>query len=186
MRIMIDIDNTIADSNGWLYLVNKFLNTNYTMDDVGDYYIQDLVPKERKDEFTKFFIKYNTYKYANVFPNCVEVIKKLNEKYDVYICSAYIFRDDLDYPGDALKYKYEFLRKTFPFMDPNKFIFLTDKEILNCEVKIDDVLSNLSNAKIKLLFTSYHNKNISDEELKKQGIVRVNNWLEIENILLKK
>lgn len=184
MKIMIDIDDTIVNEDGWLYLVNSFLKTNYTIDDVDGYYIQDLVPKEKKEEFTKYFVTKNTYDYAGIFPNCVDVIKKLNEKHDVYICSTYIFRDDLDYSGKALKYKYDFLRKNFSFMDPNKFAFLTNKEIFDCEVKIDDKINNLTNAKIKLLYTAYHNKNISDEELKKQNIIRVNNWKDIEKILL--
>ena len=39
-------------------------------------------------------------------------------------------------------------------------------------------------AEKKLLFSAYHNKNIPDEELKKDGLIRVNNWKEVEKILL--
>ena len=39
-------------------------------------------------------------------------------------------------------------------------------------------------AEIKLLFTAYHNVNITDEELKAKNLIRVNNWKEIEKILL--
>lgn len=182
---MIDIDDTIVNEDGWIYLVNNFLNTNYTIDDVNGYYIQDLVPKEKKEEFTKYFVTKNTYEYSDVFPNCIDVIKKLNEKHDVYICSTYVFRDDLDYSGKALKYKYDFLREKLPFMDPNRFMFLSDKELLDCDIKIDDKINNLTNAKMKLLYTAYHNKNISDKELNEKNIIRVDNWLDIEKILLR-
>ena len=37
---------------------------------------------------------------------------------------------------------------------------------------------------MKLLFTAWHNKDLTDDELKKQNIIRVNNWKEIASILL--
>jgi len=83
-----------------------------------------------------------------------------------------------------LKHKFEFLLKNLPFLDPNKFTFQTNKSILNCEIKIDDKMENLKNAEIKLLYTAYHNENISDDELRKENIIRVNNWKEIRKILL--
>ena len=49
---------------------------------------------------------------------------------------------------------------------------------------IDDRISNLEGARTKLLFTAYHNKNISNTDLSQDGIIRVNNWYDIENILL--
>ena len=55
--------------------------------------------------------------------------------------------------------------------------------LLNCDIKIDDRLDNLQNAKIKLLFTAYHNKGLDDEYLHSLGVIRVNNWLEIKKIL---
>lgn len=184
-RILIDIDDTITDQDGYLYLVNKFLKTNYTINDVKGYYIQDLVPKEKMDDYTNYFVTEDTYKYCNIYPNCKDVMKKLNDNYEVYICSSYVYRDNIMYSADALKYKFEFLIKNFPFLNPNNFMFASNKSIIDCDIKIDDKIEHLENAKIKLLYTAYHNKNITDEELKEKGIIRVNNWLDIENILLK-
>ena len=183
-KLMIDIDDTIVDQDGWLYPINKFLNTNYTIDDVKGYYIQDsLVPSDKKEEFLKYFVTFNTYDYSHIYPNCIEVIKKLNERFDLYICSSYVFKDDYNYSADALKYKFDFLIRNFPFIDPNRFIFATNKELLNCEIKIDDKVDNLKNADIKILYTAYHNKNLSDEYLKNNNIIRANNWLEVLEIL---
>lgn len=183
-KIMIDIDDVIVDYNGYLGLVNAFLKTDYSIDDVQGFYIQDLVPAELKEEFTSFFITQNTYSYSNINSDCIEVIKELDKKYEVYICSAYVFRDHLLYSGDALKHKFEFLVSNFPFLDPNRFTFQTNKSLLNCEIKIDDKIENLENAETKILYTAYHNKHISDEELRKQNISRVSNWNDIRNILL--
>ena len=34
------------------------------------------------------------------------------------------------------------------------------------------------------MLSAYHNKNISDDKLKEQGITRVNSWFEIADLLL--
>lgn len=77
------------------------------------------------------------------------------------------------------------LINTFPFINPNNIIFLGNKSVLNCDIKIDDRIDNLDGAKTKILFTAWHNKNISKDELNNKKIKRANNWKEIENIFLK-
>ncbi len=183
-RIIIDLDDVITTSDGWLHVINTFLGTNYTEQDGPSYYLQDLVPKDKWEDYLAYFRTQNTYDFCKINEDCVEVIKELNEKYDIYICSAYVYRDDVMYSADALKYKFEFLIKNFPFIEPKKFVFLNNKNIIKCDIRIDDKLSNLEEAKTKILFTAYHNKTISNEELKERNVVRVNNWKEIKNILL--
>lgn len=41
----------------------------------------------------------------------------------------------------------------------------------------------MEGAKIKLLFTAWHNKNISSKELESKGIIRVDSWYDIEKVL---
>ena len=53
------------------------------------------------------------------------------------------------------------------------------------DIKIDDRLSNLKGyGEQKYLFDSYHNQEICDEELEKEGVIRVSGWKELETILL--
>ncbi len=99
--------------------------------------------------------------------------------------SAYILRDIPEFSSQFVKYKYDWLYKNLPFLNPEKFIFTSSKDIIECDIRIDDRLSNLEGkAETKLLFSSYHNKEYSKEELEKQGVIRVNGWREIENVLL--
>ena len=66
-----------------------------------------------------------------------------------------------------------------------RFIFLSEKELIDSDIKIDDSVYKLKGkAEIKLLFTAYHNKNITADELKEKKLTRVNSWKEIEKILL--
>lgn len=55
---------------------------------------------------------------------------------------------------------------------------------MNFDIRIDDRLLGLGNAKIKLLFNSWSNNTISEEELKEKNVIRVNGWDDIEKILL--
>ncbi len=64
------------------------------------------------------------------------------------------------------------------------YIFTSDKSIVNCDIKIDDKVNNIKGASTKLLFTAWHNKDLTEDELQKEKIIRVNNWKEIKKILL--
>lgn len=178
--IMVDMDEVITEG-GFLYLINEYLGTNYTKEDVGGYYMQDLVPD--KDKFFKYFISKNMYDYNILLPNVKEVLEELQKYYDIYIGTSYIIPELPRESSMILKYKHEFLYDNLPFIKPENYIFITNKSLLDCDIKIDDKLDNLKNAKIKLLFDSYHNKNLSDDYLKSVGVIRVHSWLEIKDIL---
>lgn len=183
-KVMIDMDDVIC-RGGFLDLVNEFLGTQYKYEDMKEYYVQDLVPEEKREEWSKYFYSNNIYNYTVLVEHAYETIEKLQKKYELYIATAYTFKDYPSMSDNNLRNKFIYLNKELPFINPNQYIFTTNKEIINCEIKIDDRISNLSgNAEIKLLFTAYHNKNITDEELKQKGIIRVNTWKDVEKILL--
>ena len=183
-RIMIDMDDVICEG-GFLALLNQFLNTNYTFDNVKTYFLQDLIPVNRKAEWEEFFYKQNVYNYTTFVKDAYEIMEKLSKKYELYIVTAYIFRDNEYYSANNLKNKYEWLSKNLPFIPPQNYIFTTNKEIIKCDIKIDDRLQNLEGeAESKLLFSAYHNKDISKERLEREGVIRVNGWKDIEKLLL--
>lgn len=180
-RIMVDMDDVIT-TGGFLHLVNEYLKADYKEDDFESFYMQDVVPD--KDEFFKWFKTYNMYDFCTLTSDVYKVLEKLSKNYEIFIGTSYIIRDIIKDTGFLLPQKYEFLINTFPFLNPNNFIFLGNKSVLNCDIKIDDRIDNLNGAKTKILFTAWHNKNISKEELNNNGIKRADNWKEIENMLL--
>lgn len=190
--ILLDVDEVICFP-GFLKAVNEFLNTSYSIDDFKDYYIDEAVMNQKElIEFNKFINDRNLYEDAEVLPNAVEIIKKLDKFYNIYICSSCINPFDLDGSGKLFKDKYEFLRKTLPFINPKNYIFTESKNIIRADIQIDDRLPNLkNNVQIKILFPSYHNKDINESELNKYNIIRAGydwkkGWKETEKILLKK
>lgn len=187
MKIMIDLDETIV-SGGYLEYLNEYLGTNYKPEDIKEYYISNILSPEENEKYLTYFYKnVNVYQKAHVIPNALEVIEELNKHYEIYICTAFF---DKRKPEECIvmsNHKYNWILKNLPYINPRHIILTSAKELLMCEVKIDDKVSNLKRGygKIKLLLTTNHNKDYTQEELAAYGIKRVDNWLEIRDILLK-
>ncbi len=174
--LLIDMDNCITDPKILEY-INEFSNTNYKLEEQTDFYLQNLI-KDKKNEFYDFLSTKNLYEDCPLKDDCYEVLEKLNKIYDIYIVTSYLWKDKTDSSAHNLKNKYNYLREKLPFIDPSKYIFTTNKNIIKGDISIDDKLSNLHTNK-KLLFTAWHNKQIPENELKEKGITRVNAWIDI-------
>lgn len=180
--IMIDMDEVIVVGNFSNYLI-EFLG-KVDFDKLHSQYRQDLIIGKEEEFKTIYKYKNNNGDYIEPLPNCIEVIKELNEKYDVYIATTYIWKEDVIDAATNLKNKFEYLHYWLPFIDTNNFIFMTDKTKIKYDIGIDDRVSNLENCDKKLLFTEFRNKKLTDNELKAKGIVRVNNWLDVKEELI--
>ena len=164
------------------------VNTN----DFTDYYIDEvIIPPERMDEFNKFINGRNMYENAYILPGAIETIKRLNEVYDIYICSSCVNPLDVKGSGRVFTDKYNFLLENLPFIKPSNFIFTSAKHLFKADIKIDDRLSNFEgdDIEIKILFPSYHNNDLTVDELTAVGVVRAGyswrkGWQEVEKMLL--
>lgn len=188
--LLIDVDEVITFSD-ILDAINEFMNTDYSIDDFNTYFIdREVIPQDKILEYNNYLVSRGFYKKTKVLPNAVEVIKDLNEIYDVYICSSCINLIDVNSSGDIFKDKFDFLVNLLPFINPKHFIFTSSKHLIKADIIIDDLIDNLKNdIELKILFPSYHNKEISNEELDKLGIIRAGydwrtGWEEIKKILL--
>ena len=184
--IMIDMDEVIVKGRFTEFL-DEFLG-GVDFEKLNGFYRQDLI-KGKEEEFKKIYQFKNLYKnedgsFVEPFENCVEVIKKLSEQYDIYIVTSYVWKENVIDAAENLKNKYEYLSYFFPYIDTNNFIFITNKTKIKFDIGIDDRPKNLNNCDKKLLFTEFRNEKILNEELQKENITRVNDWLEIQKNLL--
>jgi len=182
-RLMVDMDDVMLYQT-FPDIISEYLGEKITLDMAKGYYLQELLG-DKKTEFFKGFKDINLYENTYPLDNCYEVMKSLNEKYELYICTSYIWRDAEDAGGTNLRYKYEYLMETFPFIKPSQYIFTTNKSIIDFDIRLDDSIHHLSGGEIKLLYTAYHNKNISDTLLQRDGIERADDWLDVKKLLLK-
>ena len=184
-KLMIDLDETIC-SPGYLEAVNNYLNTNYKYEDISTYFVEDIMEEEQKEKFLDYFYEnLNIYETAKPMPHALEVIEELTNYYEVYIVSAFIDKRRLKDSSIMAKYKYEWILKNMPFIEPKKIILTGSKDVIMCDIKIDDKMSNLKGyGDIKLLVDHNHNRKYSFEELESLGIKRVYDWLQIREILI--
>lgn len=184
-KVMIDLDGTIVEG-GYLEVLNEYLGTNYTYDDVTDYFVESLLPEGELDNYLDYFYNnINVYDYTHIKPDAIKVIEKLSKKYEVFICSAYLDKRVPERSGVVTNNKHMWLLKNLPFLDPKNFIFTSRKDLIDCDIKIDDKVGNLKGlGETRILIDGHHNKSYTEEDLTSRGIKRVSTWQEIEDMLL--
>ena len=184
-KIMIDLDETIC-SPSYLKEVNKYLNTNYKYEDIKTYFVEDIIAEDKKQDFLDYFYQnVNVYDDAMILPDALGVIEKLSHFYEIYIVSAFVDKRRIKESSIMAKYKYEWILKNMPFIDPKKIVLTGSKDIIMCDIKIDDKVGNLKGyGETKLLMDQLHNQKYSFEELTNLNIKRVYDWQQVEAILL--
>lgn len=192
--VLLDIDEVVVFS-GFVEAVNDFLGTNYVIDDFTDYYIDTaVIPEDRMDEFNEFVNNRNLYEFAPILPGAIESLSRLKNYYNIHPLTSCVNETNIKGSGRIFMDKYNFLLENLPFLDPKSFIFTSSKGLFKAYAKIDNLLSNFNDdedVEVKILFPAYHNKNITDEELKEKGVIRAGydwrkGWEEVEKILMKK
>lgn len=187
--LLVDVDEVICFT--FLTAINDFLGTNYKINDFTDYYIDEVaIPKERFPEWNEYLNSINLYEQAILLPGAVETLKKLNVLYNTYILSSCVNPLNISGSGRLFSDKYNFLISNLPFLDPQKFIFTSDKHLIKGDIQIDDSLSKLSeDIKTRILFPSYHNRNIFYFDLMDKGIIKAGDdwetgWEKVESLLI--
>jgi len=100
----------------------------------------------------------------------VEVLKQLNERYEIYIVSAAV-----EFPN-SLKDKHDWLMEHFPFFTWKQLVLCGEKKMIAGDFMIDDHASHLEHFKGKpYLYSAPHNLN-------ENRFTRLHNWLEIATV----
>ena len=177
MKIGIDIDNVCVNTTSCI-LEQHYADTGerLTLDDIKTYYIENYVSDDYKDDFHLIFLKKEMWKRVKVLPHCVEVIKRLHDMgEEIYFVTA-------TEPQNVAK-KARFLQRTFPFLDIRKRLITTHcKQMIKCDVLIDDYEENLKNGSYFGILMNYPwNRNFNDASDDK--IYRVFDWTQVEAML---
>lgn len=173
-RIAIDMDDVLAKTTHVIIdRINALVGKEFTYDELmtgTDAY---------KQEFYNDYLQNNSFLWEPGFfldipvnEDAIEVVKRLSEKYEIFIVSA-----ATEFPN-SLKEKLTWMEKYFPFITWKHIVFCGHKHMIQADYLIDDHEKNLHTfTGTPLLFTAPHNLHISDFK-------RVNNWKEIEKLLL--
>lgn len=113
------------------------------------------------------------FRHLPVMEDAVDVLRRLNERYEVFIVSA-----AMEFPN-SLKDKYDWLMEHFPFFTWKQLALTGSKDLVFGDFMIDDHVKNLKNFKGKpYLYTSDHNLTVT-------GYDRIDSWKEAADIFLK-
>lgn len=172
MRIAIDMDEVLADPiHKFIQLYNRDHQVPLDLVTKPGTEIFQNVPDEVNDKWFDYINEKGFFRDLPVIDGAVEAVKKLQQRYEVYIVSAAMeFRN-------SLEDKLDWLAEHFPFIDWKHIVFCGEK-IVNVDIMIDDRIKNFSGFNGRsLLFTSPHNLLITEYE-------RVDNWQQVLNKLM--
>lgn len=179
-KLMIDMDDVLTDGT-FRKQIEDYIGEKVDINKTG-YYLQNALGDKKEAFFRKGPL--NMYEDAPLKENAYEVIKQLNEVYEVYIVTSYAIPGAHYQEGNHLKYKMEYLQKRLPFLKTEQIIFINNKELIDFDIRIDDSIRHLTKGEKLLLFDAYNNQELTKEELDAKQIIRVMNWQEIARILL--
>ena len=171
MRILIDMDEVMADAiHRFLEWYERDFGIRYTKEDIKGTKLQLIVPTEHRNIVRNYPHQKGFFKDLPLIENSYEVIKELNDHYEVYVASAAM---EFEY---SLPEKFEWLDQHFPFIPWKRRVFCGDKTITKGDVLIDDHDFNLSVFDGRaIMFTSSHNVNETKYE-------RLNSWMDAEKL----
>ena len=171
-RLIIDMDDVLADTGAKiLRIFNERNNQNLTKDFFEDKDFYSYVRQSHFDSYRNELFEPGFFSDLETFPDSVEVVKALHEKYEVFVVSA-----ATEFPN-SLTEKVRWLERHFPFISWRNMVFCGDKSIVHGDIMIDDHARNFDKFEgEKLLFHSMHNTQV-------EGYRRVRDWKEIYEIL---
>lgn len=157
----------------------KWINSNYDYDikpeDITTFDISQFFPDLTEDELFKPLHQEDFWKTVQPMDDAIHYIKKIiDEGYNFYIVTS-------SHP-DTLSYKLKHvLFKYFPFVDKHNVITTYKKQLIRCDILIDDAAHNVVGPYIGILIDTPHNRFLHEEDF--SGIYRVYNWKEIYNLI---
>lgn len=173
--ILCDADDTILDlCVAWVKCLNKRHGTNILHKDVTDWDISLFFPGvEKRAVYDPVFEK-DFWKQVNPVDGCFEVLKEINDRYELYIVTATNYQ--------TCDTKVERILELYPFLDWQQFVVTSKKQLITGDYLIDDGLHNFAGGAYKgILYDRPHNQNV---DVSKEGLIRVHSWNEISSILL--
>lgn len=172
MKIAIDMDEVLADPiKKFIQLYNRDYGVPLDLKIDAGSEIYHHLPKEINNKWFDYINEKGFFRDLPLIDGAVDGVKKLQEKFEVYIVSA-----AMEFPN-SLEDKFQWLAEHFPFIPWRNIIFCGDK-IVKTDIMIDDRAKNFIGFDGRtLLFSSPHNLLLTEYE-------RVDTWQEVLDKLI--
>jgi 5'-nucleotidase len=172
-RIAIDMDEVTADAlSRHLDLYNAEFQAGFTREHLQGRHLGEAVPEEHRERVRQYVRKVGFFKDLSVIEGSREVIRDLQQRYDIFITTA-----AMEFPNSFVE-KYEWLLEHFPFIPWTHMVFCGDKSVIATDYLIDDHARNFVGFRGEgILFNAPHN-------MHETGYRRVANWQEVREMFL--
>ncbi|MHB8302228.1 MAG: 5' nucleotidase, NT5C type [Acidobacteriaceae bacterium] len=147
------MDEVMADALGELLAAyNRESGASLTKADIAGKWLWQALPPGGQQQIDAYLQSSSFFEDLPVIPGSQDVLRRLSERHQIFVATA-----AMAFPN-SFGAKYRWLRRHFPFLDPQRFVFCGDKSILRADCLIDDMPYNLASFRGKgVLFTAPHN-----------------------------
>ena len=176
MIIMCDIDGVLNDLvSKSLAIYNSHTGKDIHMSDITTYSFYECLPKEDADGIVSLFEEKSLWASLSPLQGSQRGLKQLiKQSHQIYLATAT--------SPTNFEWKIDWLQHHFPFIPSDNVIRITDKNLLKCDVMIDDCLDNLIGNVCERVVLDYPwNRSTSKDYA--YDIKRANNWNDIVNII---
>jgi 5'-nucleotidase len=172
-RLIVDMDDVLADATGqFIDFYEKEFGVRVSRESMNHKDEMERFPDNHEAVYN-FTFRNGFFRTMTVNEHSQEVMKALNEKYEVFIVSS-----AMEFPN-SLSEKFEWLGEHFSFLHWRQFVFCGRKTIVHGDYMIDDLPHNLETFNgEKILFSAPHN-------LQFNHFKRVDGWKEVGELLLR-
>lgn len=170
-RIAIDMDEVMADTLGkMLQRYNRDYDDTITLEHLHGKKLRQVA--KCGHGIYKYFEDPSFMRDLDVMPDCQEVIRELQSRYEIFIASA-----AMEVPA-SFAAKFEWLREHFDFIPPQHIVFCGDKSVIHADYLIDDHAYQFERFPGQgILYTASHN-------VEEHRYPRVNNWRDVADMFL--
>ena len=176
MIILVDMDDTIEQLlKAWLRGVNARYGRDVRYEDVEDWDVSAAYPGLTWEQVYAIPMAPGFWRTVDPIPGAAEALQRLMAAgHQVYIVTA----TECDSVPEKMN---DLLFRYFPFLSWRQVIITSNKQLIRGDVLIDDGVHNLEGGDyVKILMTAPHNRGYDAEA---NGMIRVNNWSEIEALI---
>jgi 5'-nucleotidase len=172
-RIAIDMDEVMADPlSRFIEWYERDHGIILKPEQLHGRKIYEAVVAEHRDILRKYPHQVNFFKDLKIIPDSQEVIRRLSERYEIFIASA-----AMEFQHSLFD-KHVWLQTYFEFIPWKNYVFCGDKSIINADFLIDDHVFNFVGFRGEgIIFTAPHN-------VHETGFRRVNSWKEVAEMFL--
>ena len=178
MTILVDMDDTIEQLlSAWLRAANEKYGRNVAFGDSTSWDVSAAYPGLTHEQIYEIPLQPGFWKTVEPIPGAAEALQRfIAAGHKVFIVTATPYESVTEKMRDLLF-------RWFPFLTWDQVIITSNKQMIRGDVLIDDGVHNLVGGDYaKILVTAPYNKDFDAEA---NGMIRVNNWAEIEETVQK-